>query len=150
MKMTRTIDYMLVHSANIKAGFFIAAAGYFAPIRGIVLVVLAAIIIDLAFGIWAARVRGEGIQSKKLWRTGYKFLITFVLINLMHSIDKEMGISAVSTAKIVALFVTGFEIWSILESAAVITDHPVFRYIKKYMESKVKEKTGVDLNTGKP
>lgn len=143
--MTRTINYILMHGPNIFLGFVTAVAGYFAPIRGTVLVVLAAIIVDLGFGIWAARVKGEGIQSKKLWRTGYKILITFTLINLMHSIDKELGIPGITTSKVVALFVTGFEIWSILESAAVITDHPAFRYIKRYMETKVKDQTGVDL-----
>lgn len=145
--MTRTINYFMFHGPNILTGLFTAIAGYFAPIKGIVLVVLTAIVVDLAFGVWAARIKGEGIQSKKLWRTGYKILITFMLINLMHSIDKEMGISGVATAKIVALFITGFEVWSILESAAVITDHPVFRYIKKFMAAKVKDKTGVDLNS---
>ncbi|WP_319228334.1 phage holin family protein [Draconibacterium orientale] len=143
--MTRTLNYLLFHGPNIWAGLFTAVAGYFAPIRGTVAVVLAAIIVDLAFGIWAARIKGEGIKSKKLWRTGYKIFITFMLINLMHSIDKEMGIPGIVTSKIVALFITGFEIWSILESAAVITDHPVFRYIKRYMESKVKDKTGIEF-----
>jgi phage-related holin len=139
----------LTHPGNILSGLIATIAGYFAPIRGMVIVALAAIFLDLVFGIWAATVKREGIQSKKLWRTGYKILVTFVIINLMHSIDKEMGIAGISTSRIVALFITGFEVWSILESAAVISDHPVFRLLSKYMQTEVKEKTGVDLSEEK-
>jgi hypothetical protein len=60
-----------------------------------------------------------------------------------------MGIAGISTSRIVALFITGFEVWSILESAAVISDHPVFRLLSKYMQTEVKEKTGVDLSEEK-
>ncbi len=144
--MDRFINYLIVHPWNILSGFIATTAVYFEPIRGMAIVALTAIILDLIFGLWAAREKREPIESKKLWRTAYKFLITFVLINLMHSIDKEMGIPGVTTSWIVSLFITGFEVWSIFESAAVICDHPAFRMLSKYMRTEVKEKTGIDLN----
>lgn len=143
--MDRFINFLIIHPRNILSGFIATSAVYFAPIRGMAIVTFVAIIIDLVFGLWAAREKKEPIESKKLWRTGYKIAIVFIIINLMHSIDTEMGIPGVSTSQIVALFITGWEVWSIFESAAVITDHPVFRALSKYMRTEVKEKTNVDL-----
>ncbi|WP_346856590.1 phage holin family protein [uncultured Draconibacterium sp.] len=140
-----TINYMLVYIPNLLTGFLATIAGYFAPIKGMAIVMLTAIIIDLILGVWASRTTGEGIKSKKLWRTGYKILIALIIVHLLYSVDKEMGISGINTAKIGALIITGWEIWSIFESAAVISDHPAFRMLKKYMENKVKEKTGIEI-----
>ncbi len=144
--MTRTINFISLYTGNIATGFAATVAGYFAPVKGMAIVMLSAIIIDLVSGVWAALVKREAIQSRKLWRTAYKILFAFIIVNLMHSIDKEMGISGITTSKIVALFITGFEVWSILENAAVITEHPVFKILQKYMRTEVKQKTGIDLN----
>lgn len=145
--MDRFVNFLIIHPWHILSGIIATAAVYFEPIRGMAIVTFVAIIVDLGFGIWAAREKREPIESKKLWRTGYKIVIVFVIINLMHSIDTEMGIPGISTSQIVALFITGWEVWSILESAAKITDHPVFRMLSKYMQTEVKEKTGVDFET---
>ena len=144
--MIRTFNFISLHIGNIATGFVATVAGYFAPVKGMAIVMLAAIIIDLISGVWAALEKREGIQSKKLWRTSYKILFAIVIVNLMHSIDIEMGIPGVTTSKIVALFITGFEVWSILENAAIISDHPIFKVLQKYMSKEVKEKTGIDLN----
>ena len=144
--MIRAFNFISLHTGNIATGIVATVAGYFAPVKGMAIVMLSAIIIDLLSGVWAALVKREGIQSKKLWRTAYKLLFAFVIVNLMHSIDIEMGIPGVTTSKIVALFITGFEVWSILENAAIISDHPIFKVLQKYMRKEVKEKTGIDLN----
>ena len=144
--MIRTFNFISLHIGNIATGFVATVAGYFAPVKGMAIVMLSAIIIDLISGVWAALVKREGIQSKKLWRTAYKILFAIVIVNLMHSIDIEMGIPGVTTSKIVALFITGFEVWSILENAAIISDHPIFKVLQKYLRKEVKEKTGIDLN----
>ena len=146
MKMIRTFNFISLHTGNIATGIFATVAGYFAPVKGMAIVMLSAIIIDLLSGVWAALVKREGIQSKKLWRTAYKILFAFVIVNLLHSVDIEMGFSGMATSKIAALFITGFEVWSILENAAVITDHPIFKALQKYMRTEVKDKTGIDLN----
>ena len=106
-----------------------------------------AIFFDLVLGIAAAIVRGDGIKSNKLWRTAYKTLIAYALIHLMWSVDKEMLGGQFHTYMKAALIITGFEIWSILESAVELTDHKSFRMLKKLMHDKVKEKTGIDLDS---
>lgn len=144
--MERTINFVILHAGNFIAGLLAAAASYFAPVKGAVLVTFAAIIIDLCTGAWAGYVKHEGVQSKKLWRTGSKLLLAFTVISLAHSIDSEMGIDGISLSKISAWFFVGFEFWSILENATIISDFPVFRALRKYMRTEVKEKTGIDLN----
>jgi phage-related holin len=144
--MERTLNFLSLYTGNIATGFAATVAGYFAPVKGMSIVMLSAIVIDLVSGVWAAIVKHQPIQSKKLWRTAYKILFAFIIVNLMHSIDQEMGISGITIARIVALFITGFEVWSIIENAAVITDHPIFKALQKYMRTEVKEKTGIDMN----
>ena len=41
-------------------------------------------------------------------------------------------------------FVCAVEFWSFLENAACISNHPLFRWLKKYMGKKVKESCDID------
>jgi hypothetical protein len=151
-RMEKVINWLLWHAPNFATGVtfatgvLAAATKYFAPIKGIVIVTMATIILDLILGVWAARKRGKGIKSVKLWRTVYKMLISFTVIHLLFSIDQEFGITAVHSYTVAGLFIIGFELWSILENAAVITDHKAFRVIRRYMEDKVKSSTGIDMD----
>jgi len=108
---------------------------------------IAAILLDLILGVLAARARKEGIKSFKLWRTAYKLLIAVMVVALLYAMDIEIGTDIIQLHRIVAWLITGFEIWSMLESAGQITDHKLFRMLKKYMEDKVEAITGVDLET---
>ena len=46
-------------------------------------------------------------------------------------------------------FCCGVEFWSFLENAAVISDHPLFRWLRKFMKTKVEESTGIDFDAAK-
>jgi len=138
-----SIRWILLHLYNFFSGLIFAFAGYFAPVKGVIHVMIAAIVIDLLTGIKVAHMRGEGIKSSKLWRTGYKMLISIAIVFLTFSLDREMGV--VEIHKFVAWLIVGFEIWSILENAGKMTDHKLFRILKKFMEEKVKETTGINL-----
>ena len=144
-KMEKVFNWLFGHTPNFVSGAFIAASTYFAPIKGIVTITMLTITIDLILGVWAARVKGLGIKSEKLWRTVYKMLIAFTIMHLLYSIDVEYGVEVVHSYRVAGLFIIGFEIWSVLENAAVITDHKMFRILKRYMENKVKDATGVNL-----
>lgn len=135
--------WILSHIYNLISGVFLASIGYFLPVRNMIHVVIIAITIDLIFGIVAARKRGEGIKSRKLWRTMYKMIIAIIVIALAYAMDVEMGL--VQIHKFIAWMITGFEIWSILESAGEITDHKLFRILQHFMEDKVKDVTGIDI-----
>lgn len=141
------LNWFFNHICNFALGAFFAALGYFAPIKGVVNVMIMAILIDLVLGIIAARRAGEGIKSHKLWRTVYKLLFAVVLVALLYAIDKEMGM--IQLHKIIAWLITGFEIWSILESAGKITEHKIFKLVKKLMEDKIKDATGIEIKEKK-
>ena len=42
-------------------------------------------------------------------------------------------------------FCCGVEFWSFLENAAVISDHPVFRWLRKFMKVKLEDQIGTTL-----
>ena len=109
----------------------------------------AAIILDLFTGMLAARKRGEGLKSIKMWRTIYKLFYSIIIVMLLFGMDNEMGMGFIQLHKIVAWLITGFEIWSILENAATISDLKIFFILKKFMSDKIKEQTGVSINEKK-
>ena len=62
----------------------------------------------------------------------------------MFAIDKEIPV--IKLHIVFAWIIVGFEVWSILENMAKIIDHPIFRILKRFMEDKIKDNTGVDIN----
>lgn len=141
------MKWLFQHLCNLFSGIILAILGYFAPIKGVIHVMVIAILIDLIFGIIAARSRKEGIKSSKLWRTAYKLFIAVIIVALLYAMDVEIGTEIIQLHRVVAWLITGFEVWSILESGGQITNHKLFRILKKYMEDKVEAVTGVDLQT---
>lgn len=139
------MKWLLQHLYNFFSGIVVTLMGYFTPIKGVIHVMVIAIILDLIFGIIAARCRKEGIKSSKLWRTAYKLFIAVAVVALLYAMDVEIGVEIIQLHRLVAWLITGFEVWSILESGGQITNHKLFRILKKYMEDKVESVTGVDL-----
>lgn len=137
------MKWLLSHMCNFISAIFFACIGYFSPIKGIIHVMIFAIVVDLASGILAARKRGEGIKSHKLWRTIYKLVFALAVVMLTFALDKEIGFITTHTS--VAWLIIGFEIWSILENAGQLTNHPIFQILRKFMEDKVKTSTGINL-----
>lgn len=128
------------HISNVKCGICVGLLGYFAPIQNIQLVMICVIIFDFLIGLWACRKKGEGWQSVKMWRTVHKLFFATLIIMLLYAMDTEMGISYFQFHRGAACLITGFEIWSILENAAIISNHPVFRALKKLMKDELKNK----------
>lgn len=131
------------HVYNWLTALAFGFLGYFEPMRGVVHVMVAAIVIDMITGIWAAVRRGEGLKSCKLWQTGRKLLLSIVVVVLFYAMDQEMSVDVFQLHKVAAWLITGFEMWSILENAAQISDHPVFRIIKKMMSDRLKKRLEV-------
>ena len=138
------------HTDNFRFGFlsfltsaFASVCGYFAPLGEILIVLFACIMADLVTGIWAARVKGLGIKSKRLKKTAVKIGLYFGVIMLIYSIDHAFNILNLSSYT--AWLIVGFEAYSVLENTMVITDNPVFRVLRKFMNDKIKDTTGVDI-----
>lgn len=139
--------WLAAHQYNFLTGILFGIGGYFASVYNIGAVLLGAVLIDLITGIWASRVQGKGIKSKKLKISVYKLALYYLIVGLVFCIDKEMGM--IQIHKAMAWAICGFEVWSILENGAKITNHRVFRILKRYMEDRVKDNIGVELNEDK-
>jgi len=98
---------------------------FFAPIKGIILLVALATIIDTCFGLWKSKKIGEPITSKK-FRHGFipKILSYVAVVMLVFTSDvfiiNEMTLSVISIAfistKLVSLVLISIEVKSMDES----------------------------------
>ena len=98
-----------------------------------------------------AKRNGEtfAFESVKAWRTIYKVVFILIGIVLAEMLDATITTTRFSFANWFTAFCCGVEFWSFLENAAVISDHPVFRWLRKFMKEKVEDKTGIDFDKAK-
>lgn len=137
------IKWFASHYCNFLSGILWGIIGYFAPVQNIILVVLLVVFFDLLTGVWASYIQGKGIKSKRMVKTIYKVAIYICIIYLFFAIDKEMQM--IELHKVMAWVIVGFEMYSILENATKITDHRIFRILRKLMEDKLEDQ-GVNID----
>lgn len=131
------------HILNLILGAIASIFGYFAPITGVVGVVTAVILVDFLVGVIAARKKGHAIKSVKMWRTVKKLFWSLVVVSLLYASDTEMGI--IQLHKLVGFFIFGYELFSIAESLAYVTDLKLFVYLREIMEDKIEDQVNIDL-----
>lgn len=126
------------------SGALMGLAGFFAPIWSLVLCAAVFVAIDFVTGIAASRKRalsaGQewGIESRKAWKTVYKLCFIMAGIVLSWMIDSFiLPFMGLRLANLFTGFVCGVEFWSYLENAAEISEHPVFRWLKRYMKRRL-------------
>lgn len=89
-------------------------------------------------------------ESVKAWRTIYKYVFILVGVFLAELLDKTLATEIrLRLANYFTAFCCGVEFWSFLENAAVISDHPVFRWLRKYMRFKVEDQIGMTFEDAK-
>lgn len=83
-------------------------------------------------------------ESVKAWRTIYKFVFILIGIVLAEMLDQIVANETrLRFANYFTAFCCGVEFWSFLENAAVISDHPIFRWLRKFMKFKVEDQIGM-------
>lgn len=88
-------------------------------------------------------------ESVKAWRTIYKYvfiLIGIVLADMLAQVLADGGDERLRFANYFTAFCCGVEFWSFLENAAVISDHPLFRWLRKFMKFKVEDQLGMSFD----
>lgn len=122
---------------------------FFAPIRGLIVCAVVFVAIDFVTGVAADRKRARrcgrawGFESEKAWSTVLKLACVMAGIVLAWLIDSMiLSYMNLRLANLFTGFVCGVEFWSYLENAAEISDHPVFRSLKRFMKSKLDDKLG--------
>lgn len=90
--------------------------------------------------------RRFAFESVKAWRTIYKVVFILIGIVLAEMLDKTIADETrLRFANWFTAFCCGVEFWSFLENAAVISDHPLFRWLRKFMKLKVEDQLGMTL-----
>lgn len=89
-------------------------------------------------------------ESLKAWRTIYKFVFILVGIVLAEMLDQTIATEMrLRFANYFTAFCCGVEFWSFLENAAVISDHPIFRWLRQFMKFKVEDQIGMSFDDAK-
>lgn len=125
-----------------------AAAGVvalFAPVGPLVACAVAFIGVDFLSGVAASRVaaRREGrawyFESHEAWRTVVKLGLVVVAIAMAWLIDScVLGFMNLNLARLFTGFVCGVELWSFLENASVLSDAPLFRWLRRYVRRRIR------------
>lgn len=125
-------------------GLITGIIGIFAPIAMLVQWVFIFVSIDFVTGVWAsyrrAKQRGDNwaFQSERAWQTVIKFVFISAGIYLTWGLDFHiLPFLHLNLANFFTAFVCGVELWSFLENAAQISNHPIFRKLQKYMKNKI-------------
>lgn len=88
--------------------------------------------------------RRFAFESVKAWRTIYKVVFILIGIVLAEMLDQTIAEETrLRFANWFTAFCCGVEFWSFLENAAVISDHPLFRWLRKFMKLKVEDQLGM-------
>lgn len=137
-------------------GGIASVLGLLIPIQALVLCLCISICIDFITGNIADYYRhkraGErySFQSEKMWKTGWKLGLSIIGTGFAWMLDVYVltMFNTLNLANFFTAFVIGTEFWSFLENAAVISDHPIFRALKKYMKKEVENKTNIQFDEG--
>lgn len=139
--------------AGIFAGFFSVFVEHLFPL---VLAVTIFELVDFFTGVIKSYVVAKRSKTKfafesiKAWRTIYKYVFIVTGIILFEIIDMQLMVEGrIRFANYFSAFCCGVEMWSILENAAVISDHQIFRWLRKYMKFKVEDHIGMKFDEAK-
>jgi phage-related holin len=117
----------------------------FAPVKSLLFIALLFVVVDFVFGlIVSIRVRKQGVMSSKIYNTIWKAIGIEVSIFLAFLLDTQVleNTTAFHLENIFTGIVCGTELWSILTHFAILSNHPVFRLIKKWGKSEIENKVG--------
>lgn len=143
----KSLKSFIYDTYALMAGAFGGFIGYLLPIRNIVHLVIALFICDVFFGYWAARkLRNERFSVKIIWdHTMPRMLVSIVLITGAFVWDKVYEQELVPTYKIIGWFISGVLLYSIAKNGYKISKWKAFNQIGDFIQEKVKDTTGIDL-----
>jgi len=142
-------DWICDHFYNALCAIFFAIIGYFTEIQGAVHVMLAALVIDLIFGISASMIkRREKFSMKKVFIAIFRAIGAIVLVALLYAMDKEMNQKVAATYNIAAWMICGFYAWSASANMDDLFGGRIFGILKSFFAKRVEDQTGVNLNDG--
>ena len=138
-----------IYPMKVCAGLMASAMAVFTErLLPLFVTVIVFEIVDFVTGViksaYVSKRKGEkpAFESIKAWRTIYKFVFILIGICLSEMLDNTLVESNLRLANYFTAFCCGVEFWSFLENAAIISDHPVFRWLRKFMKVKLEDEIG--------
>lgn len=108
---------------------FVALVAVFAPIKGMILTMLALVLADLITGIWAAYKSQQPITSAKLRTTVTKLLIYLIAVCIGYLTETYLLEGLLPISKLIAGAVGLVELTSLLENANKILGQNLFKML---------------------
>ncbi len=111
-------------------------------------------LVDFITGCWKSSVESKrhgehfAFESIKAWRTIYKIVFIMIGIVLSEMLDMMISDQRLRLANFFTAFACGVEFWSFLENAAVISNHPIFRWLRKFMKAKIEDNLDTKFEDG--
>lgn len=132
------------------SGLMAGVLSLFAPIAPVTLCALTFIAADFLSGVAASRAearrRGEKwfFESREAWRTVTKTGFTVTAIAMAWLLECcILDFVTLNITRLFAGFVCGVELWSFLENASVLSDAPLFEWLKRYVRRHIERHTDV-------
>ena len=123
-----------------------AMVSFFEPVGVVLLWMLIFVLADMFAGMFASLKEGRHLESHKMQKTIVKVITYSTSVILLHGLDTYMmTFMDCGLAKIGATIICGIELYSILENFYRATGNVVFRALTTFTLSKIKEKTGIDI-----
>ena len=123
-----------------------AMVSFFEPVGVVLLWMLIFVLADMFAGMYASLKEGRHLESHKMQKTIVKVITYSTSVILLHGLDTYMmTFMDCGLAKIGATIICGIELYSILENFYRATGNVVFRALTTFTLSKIKEKTGIDI-----
>lgn len=151
------IKTMTLYPAKILAGILAGFLSVFVDnILPLFLMVTVFEFVDFVTGVIKSGVVAKrtkkrfAFESIKAWRTIYKYVFIMIGIVLAEMLDQTIANETrLRFANYFTAFCCGVEFWSFLENAAVISDHPIFRRLRKFMKFKLEDEIGITFEDAK-
>ena len=129
-------------------GVIVAAFAYLAEIKGAIHVMWVVIAFDLLAGTAASLLkRKERLSMKKFTIALFRALGVTVFVALLFAMDKEMHQKVAASHNIAAWLISGYFLWSFAENMDTLTGDRIFGVLKAYLNKRVHNTTGVDLES---
>jgi len=111
------------------------------------LVVFVAVVLDLVFGIWAARKQKKFILSESLRETPKKVIMYFSCLLMLFLVEKYISPFDNIATKIMAAIIAGNELFSMAGNMLIIKPDLVFlKIFRKQLKGEIESKTGQKLD----
>lgn len=134
----KMIDQFFETARAVVAIMLAAFLNWVIPVQQMVASIFLLVVADLITGLAAAKKRNEVIHSKGLRRSTLKFGMYCVAIVSCHSVE-TVYFKDFPVVYMVAAYIAGTELWSVLENVGTVTGTNVLNSIREYLSRTLKK-----------